>query len=123
MSKRTTSSKKAVQRILETANSAMSQPMIQDQLDIPINRVTIYRILESFEEDGLVHMTMGSDGVKYYALCHSCTEHHHVHDHFHFQCTSCGQIECLDDKVEVKLPEGYQLDSVNAVLTGVCGKC
>jgi Fur family transcriptional regulator, ferric uptake regulator len=123
MAKRSTSSKQAVQEILKNASSAMSQPMIQEQLDIAINRVTIYRILESFEEDGLIHMTMGGDGIKYYALCHYCSKHHHVHDHFHFQCTSCGQIECLDDKVEVKLPAGYQLASVNAVLTGVCGRC
>ena len=125
MIRRNTPSKEAVLQVLQKSIGALSQDMIEDQLKGKIDRATIYRILNRFCEDGITHKIVGDDGKKYFALCHECdhtTEHSH-HDHIHFKCISCGQLECLKEHIHVKLPSGYLLRETQFLITGVCKKC
>ncbi|WP_462251276.1 Fur family transcriptional regulator [Ekhidna sp.] len=90
------------------------------------DRVTLYRTLNSFLDSGILHKIPNATGVATYGLCHeTCSPDHHDHNHIHFKCNSCGQIECLDDKEvpAVSIPKGYQVETVNMIVDGICAKC
>lgn len=90
------------------------------------DRVTLYRTLHSFLDSGILHKIPNENGTATYGLCHhTCTPDQHVHNHIHFKCNTCGQIECLDDKAvpAVVLPAGYVIEGVNLIVDGICADC
>jgi Fur family transcriptional regulator, ferric uptake regulator len=123
MKKRNTPAKQTVLTVLKASKNALSQEDIEVETKGVMDRVTIYRILNSFCEDGLVHRILSDDGKYYFAICLNCEEKKHVHDHFHFRCLKCHKIECLKEEVSVKMPVGYRLESVNCLLSGYCPDC
>lgn len=105
------------------SGTALSQDMIESRIKSRMDRVTIYRVLNSFCEDGILHRITSEEGKNYYALCDSCEEHHHHHNHFHFRCLGCSVVECLDEEVHVPLPKGYSLENINCWVSGYCKNC
>lgn len=104
---------------------ALSQGDLEQQFT-QYDRVTLYRTLNSFLESGILHKIPNSTGVATYGLCHeTCSPKQHDHNHIHFKCNNCGQIECLDDKTvpSVSLPLGYQVETVNMIVDGICAQC
>lgn len=101
----------------------MSQDAIVKQLKIEADRATIYRILNRFCEDEIVHKIVADDGKQYFAVCVKCDEKKMPVNHFHFRCTECETIECLPTLVELSLPEKYTVQQMNCVLVGVCKDC
>jgi len=91
------------------------------------DRVTLYRTLNSFAENGLVHKIPDDSGFASYGLCHStCTSTAHQHNHIHFKCNSCGTVECMDKEIQLPdytLPGNYSSSEVDIIINGVCGKC
>lgn len=108
--------------MLKSADTALSQEMIEASVKGEMDRVTIYRVLNSFCEDGITHRILSDDGKYYFALCLTCNDGHH-HDHFHFRCLACQKVECLDESVRVSLPEGYVRKNITSWITGYCGAC
>jgi Fur family ferric uptake transcriptional regulator len=110
-----------------SGGSLLSEDMIEEQLgqsDIAMpNRSTIYRILNNFCDEGVTHKTISDEGKAYYALCDTCQEESHNHDHIHFQCESCEKVECLEENTSVKLPKGYKLKEANLWVKGLCPSC
>lgn len=105
--------------------TALSQVDLENTFS-QYDRVTLYRTLNTFLSSGIIHSIPSSLGAATYGLCHeTCSPDHHEHDHIHFKCNNCGQIECLDDKLvpEVSVPNGYQIQAVNLIVDGVCAKC
>lgn len=93
-----------------------------DQLD----RVTVYRTLQSFLEKGIVHAIPSADSAARYALCKDdCKEGHHHDDHVHFICTACGKATCLNDMQvpDIRLPKGYRAVQTSLVVNGKCPNC
>ncbi len=88
------------------------------------DKVTLYRTLGSFTENGVLHKIPDDTGVINYGLCHhTCAPNEHHHDHCHFKCTECGAIECLEEHIpHIDLP-GYKVMEANLILTGVCRNC
>lgn len=123
MKRRNTPAKAAILTLLKGANAALSQEMIEAEIKGEMDRVTIYRVLNSFCEDGITHKILADDGKYYFALCHSCNDEHHDHDHFHFKCINCQKVECLKEKVTVSLPVGYVQKSITSWVTGYCNLC
>lgn len=123
MKRRNTPSKDAVLDLLISSGKAMSRDAIEQKIDVRIDRATIYRILNRFCEDGLVHKIVADDGKQYFAVCIKCDEKKLADNHFHFRCTSCQTIECLPEAVHFSVPNGYNVESVNCVLTGICPQC
>lgn len=123
MKRRNTPTKEAVLNLLLHSKKALSQDAIENQLEIDINRATIYRVLNRFCEDGLVHRIVAEDGKQYFAICKECDNSGIVQYHFHFRCLSCDTIECTDIPVEYSVPEGYLVQSANCILTGTCKDC
>ena len=120
--RRKTPSAEEILAALKSSDSALSHEMIQSELTSNIDRTTIYRVLNRFCEDGLVHRIVGDDGKQYFALCVNCEERHR-HNHFHFRCVECGTVECLNNEVEVSLPTGYILEGFNGLISGRCRRC
>jgi len=122
MIRRNTPTKEAVLKVITETGKAMSQDAIEQAISIDINRATIYRVLNRFCEDGVLHKIVAENGKQYFALCHDCGEQHN-HDHFHFRCTKCETIECLPVEVNITVPKGYVVENMNCVITGLCKTC
>ena len=106
-------------------SNALSQGNLEKQFK-QYDRVTLYRTLNSFLDSGILHKIPNATGVATYGLCHTtCSPDHHDHNHIHFKCNTCGQIECLDDKEvpSVTVPSGYKIEAVNMIVDGVCAAC
>lgn len=123
MKRRNTDTKIAILDLLKNSKKALSQDMLQEALDIEVDRATIYRVLNRFSEDGVVHRIVGDDGKQYFAVCTNCAENNHRHNHFHFRCRSCSKVECLPNEIEIKLPESYHAELFNGVISGICPNC
>lgn len=123
MKRRNTPTKKAVLAILTESGKAMSQDAIEKKIDISINRATIYRVLNRFCDDGVLHKVVAEDGKQYFALCLDCDKDHKIVHHFHFRCLKCDTIECLPNEVNFDIPDKYIVENVNCVLTGICKEC
>ena len=97
------------------------------EVNLPLHdRVTIYRTLNSFLESGILHKIPNEMGTATYALCHeTCSPNLHNHDHIHFKCNSCGQIECFDDKTipRVSVPNDYKIAGSHLIVDGTCAVC
>lgn len=125
MKRRNTESQEAVLSILTASKKAMSQDAIEKKMRVDADRVTIYRILNRFCEDGLVHKIVADDGKQYFAICVKCDPKKKMvqDNHFHFRCTSCETIECLPSMVNYSVPRGYDVNRLNCVLIGTCKEC
>ena len=123
MNRRNTESTNEILAILKQAKSALNHEMIQERASVKMDRATIYRVLNRFCEDKLVHKIVGDDGKQYFAFCTNCQEKHHQHNHFHFRCTECGKMECMQSEVKVPLPDGYVVRNFNGVISGVGSSC
>lgn len=89
------------------------------------DRVTLYRTLNAFTDNGVLHKIPDESGFATYGLCHdTCDSGDHKHDHMHFKCNECGTIECLEQNIPtVTIPVGYQVQEANLILKGVCKTC
>ncbi|OJU75169.1 MAG: transcriptional regulator [Bacteroidetes bacterium 47-18] len=123
MKRRNTPAKQEIMEILSSSNTALSQDMIEEKMTLQADRVTIYRILNSFCKDGITHKIVAEDGKSYFAVCSTCEDNHHHHDHFHFKCDRCHHIECLTQHIDLSLPQGYTVTDMNCVVNGICARC
>lgn len=90
------------------------------------DRVTLYRTLNTFLDSGIVHKIPNASGVATYGLCHeTCSPDHHDHNHIHFKCNQCGDVECITDRSVpmVEVPAGYKVEMVNLIVDGTCARC
>ena len=106
------------------SSEALTLRQIEEKL-IEADRSTIFRTLSLFEQHHLLHTIDDGSGSARYEMCHS---HHHSDDddrHPHFRCLRCGRTFCLPEQriPKVELPEGYQVQQVNYVITGICAEC
>ncbi len=115
-----------VLQIISEKETAISQPELEKLLGDSIDRVTLYRVLATFEEKGILHKIFDLHGTATYALCSTdCNEHHHQDEHVHFICTACNSIYCLEDfkMPKINLPDGYQLHAIGVNAVGLCAQC
>jgi len=105
--------------------SAISLSEIERAL-APVDRITVYRTLKTFEENCLIHAIDDGTGAARYALCkEDCddTPNHVLHVHFH--CNQCNETYCLPKTLipSIGLPDGFKKDEVSLLVKGVCQKC
>ncbi|UZT99195.1 transcriptional repressor [Chryseobacterium fluminis] len=121
---RNTQAKSEILSLLNDSDKALSHHMIQEKVGALCNRVTIYRVLERLEEEGLVHKFVNVDGVVNYAKCHGCKEGGHLHNHVHFNCRKCHQVTCIENSVpQIKMPPQFIIEDYNFVISGICPNC
>jgi len=115
-----------VLEIIDTKKSAISQPDLEKVLGGEIDRVTLYRILGSFEEKGILHKVFDLNGTATYAICSTaCTAHHHHDQHVHFICSVCNSVFCLNEISipNIQVPSNFSLHSIAINAVGICDKC
>lgn len=115
-----------VLQIVSEKETAISQPDLEKLLGDSVDRVTLYRVLATFEEKGILHKIFDLHGTATYAFCSTdCDEHQHQDEHVHFICSACNGIYCLEDfkMPKINLPEGYQLQSIGINAVGLCAQC
>jgi Fur family transcriptional regulator, ferric uptake regulator len=124
MNRRNTPSKELVLKLLESSPSALSQDILEEKIKGKMDRVTIYRVLNRFCEDGIAHKMVSDEGKYYYALCRGCKKtEQHTHQHIHFRCLNCEKVECLPNTLRPRLPNGYEPLFSNYWISGYCKTC
>ncbi|WP_291870692.1 transcriptional repressor [Maribacter sp.] len=121
--RRNTPTKEAVLDVLKKEGKAMSQDSIEQKISIDINRATIYRVLNRFCDDGVLHKIIAEDGKQYFALYTRTNKMKLVENHLHFMCIKCETLECLPAEVNFSIPDAYLVENVNCVLSGTCKEC
>ena len=119
-----------VLRALQENDCAVSLMTLEAELKT-VDRSSIFRTLNLFLEQHLVHQVEDGSGQTKFALCeeHCRSGAHHekmLSDfHVHFYCEQCQRTLCLHDVAipDVELPKGFMLTSANFVLKGVCAEC
>jgi len=109
---------------MEKYKNAIPYNAIQEAMQ-PIDRVTLYRTLETLLNEGIIHKAFQESNTIYYAICGSqCSKHQHHHDHIHFKCLKCDTVTCehLDSAVTISIP-GYEIDHVSINIKGTCKRC
>lgn len=92
----------------------------------PIDRVTVYRVLEWLVKAGIAHRIAGDDRVWRFVINDPTAAIAPHHQHAHFTCTTCLQTFCLDDvpnKLNFKLPPGFKPAEVDLKFRGRCIHC
>ncbi len=122
---RSTHCRSEILRVFLKRNEALSHADLEKEIDEDIDRVTIYRTLNTFLDKGIIHRVLDYSGSTRYALCNDCSLRDHNHEHVHFKCRICGHTSCLDPvKVpQLELPKGYVIGEVNVLIEGRCNKC
>jgi Fur family ferric uptake transcriptional regulator len=112
-----------LQALLEAARP-LRQDQIARQLTNPdLNKVTIYRTLESLVAVGLVHRAFTQGRAWHFELADHCTA---KQCHPHFTCTNCGVTHCL---TEASVPivriarKGFVVSRQQVRLEGLCPAC
>ena len=123
--KTTTEMKTKFEQLLRSSQLRVTQPRLR-VLGSEIDRVTLYRILGSFEEKGILHKVFDLNGTATYAICSTeCTTHQHDDQHVHFICSACNSVFCLNEisLPKIELPAGFSLQSASVNAVGLCEKC
>lgn len=121
-----TETRTEILRILSEANAAISYSSIQERTQIKLDKVTVYRTLDTFENKGIIHSVPSAEGVKLYSFCKDdCHDHSHDDNHVHFHCEKCDETTCLYDSVipEIELPKNYKISVSKLIVHGICPNC
>ncbi len=121
-----TDSRKKILTLFLQSDGALAHADIEKKTGETLDRVTVYRTLQTFVDKGLIHVIPTVDNSILYALCKdNCEAGHHHDDHVHFVCDDCNKTICLDDVTVpiVKLPQGFKPHHAAMVVSGVCADC
>ena len=103
-----------------------------------IDRVTLYRVLDSLVAAGLAHRVAGGDRIWRFGCTpdaesaaisgvSSGTVREAHQRHAHFQCSDCGKIVCLREmpaaRRALRVPRGYRPETVELTVKGRCPGC
>lgn len=121
---RITSGRVRVLSILLAEKQAISHREIEERIGKkqPLDRVTLYRILEWLDKKGLAHKVISGDR-KWLFRTNIYTG---SHQHAHFKCSRCTAVICLKDinaEYNWPLPPGYRSQEVELTVKGLCAAC
>jgi Fur family ferric uptake transcriptional regulator len=94
------------------------------QRNQPINRVTVYRILDSLVGNGLVDRISGGR-ASFFGLAPN--NNHQPHPHFY--CRQCGRMNCLNPRSIAMDITSFErifpgkIDNVEIRVDGICKNC
>lgn len=120
--------------LLDKSKEALSAYEIKDKLHtkkIDIDIVSIYRIIDCLEKNGLIHKILSSNKVKKCKLKHEnhCDKHQEHHCHHLLICERCNSVEeihCAGIPNIVKKIEAdsrFKIKSHNLEFYGICNSC
>jgi Fur family ferric uptake transcriptional regulator len=126
--------------VLAAAARPIGVAEVLERLPDHTDEVTVYRTLNTFTRERLVHRVRGGDDRTWrYALTandgrpaarRAKAAKAAAHAHAHFVCDECGRVECLE---AARIPRGlveslhvgpkYAVSYPEVLLHGVCPKC
>jgi len=104
-------------------NDAISVIELIRRLNTQVNKSTVYRILQKLEDDGILHSFLSNKGIKWYAKCDGCSEISHSDVHPHFECLSCGRMDCLSESVLMPKISNRKIIHSHVLIQGKCELC
>ena len=110
----------------QSSSSSLTVKKIIKKFASSVDKVSIYRALNSFEKSGLIHKVPDKNNLLRYSLCSSeCGPGKHSHDHAHLLCSICDETFCLDDFFlpNIKSHNGYVINNYKIILEGSCLSC
>lgn len=119
---RATPARIRVLRLLREAPTALAHNEIELSLaPSPLDRVTLYRVLDWLVESGLAHKS--ADNQRVFRFSAASPGEHKAHVHFH--CEHCGGVFCVDASPPPApvLPEGFTVSRLDLDLRGCCARC
>jgi Fur family ferric uptake transcriptional regulator len=111
---------------LSRATAQLSHGELEERLALSaeggLDRVTLYRVLDSLVDCGLALRTVDGRGV-YRFMLSSIQAAHAAHAHFH--CQHCGGVTCLEQMPApvAALPPGFVARQVAIEVHGLCAQC
>jgi Fur family ferric uptake transcriptional regulator len=119
---RITPARVQVFKALRDARRALSHHELEAALGpgAPVDRVTLYRVLDWLVERRLAHRVAGIDRVWRFGVAREAYA-----NHAHFQCNRCGKVVCLAEAAapRVPLPRGFRSEAVELTVKGLCAEC
>jgi Fur family transcriptional regulator, ferric uptake regulator len=121
---RLTTARVQVLRALLEAGRALSHHEVEQRVarEMPVDRVTIYRVLEWLTKEKLAHKIAGDDRVwRFDAPVNGNSD-----NRTHFKCNACGQIMGLENQIgpkALKVPNGYSAKALEVIVRGLCASC
>lgn len=87
-----------------------------------MDRVTLYRVLDSLVSGGLALRQADESRVFRFSAAQQVEAHA---AHAHFRCDECGRVFCLAEPPPVapELPPGFRLSRMSLDLRGECRDC
>ena len=110
-------------KIFNDNDNAFSVVQLVKKTEKHMNKTTVYRILDRLEEEGIIHSFNDSNGLRWYAKCSNCSKGKHIDTHPHFECSNCGNIECVPVNVSIPEVPDLKIDFMEVVLVGTCKSC
>lgn len=105
-------------------DETVSLPQLEKLLPT-VDKSTISRTLSTFLLNKLIHTVDDGTGTLKYNICGDDCDCSVAEEHTHFYCDSCKRTFCLKRILVpmVKLPEGFEFNSINYVIKGLCPEC
>lgn len=123
---RNTPTRRRILELFFQSSYALSPGDIDSMTNHEFDRVTVYRTLKTFVDEGVIHEVIDDESKVKYNLCSDgCTVKAHHDNHLHFKCEKCDHTFCLTGTTipEIALPAAYEPHSVKVLITGLCEKC
>lgn len=121
---RTTKARSAILSFLDREHTPVDVPQILSHLrtkQLQTNLVTIYRVLDAFQKEGLVKRIEFGEGKFRYEV--------YTEDHHHLVCQECGSVEDISDcdipklEEEIKKKKGFLVKRHALEFFGLCMNC
>jgi len=116
---RKTAIRERVLAALLDAKHPLSHQELESRL-APIDRVTLYRVLDWLVTQRLAHRVAGDDRVRRFAFA----DPGHG-SHAHFECSRCSDVTCLAEipALTIDVPRGYRTECLELTAKGLCARC
>jgi Fur family ferric uptake transcriptional regulator len=138
---RVTGTRLRVIRALQSGDTPLNAQEIVGRLGDEVDRVTVYRTLNTLVDRGIAHRVNPGDRVFRFGLSPGvgAGAGGSAHGHPHFVCDECGAVECLEDAEVIVKPRAaartrgksaaarrtpaFRVSQQEVLLHGTCGDC
>lgn len=125
MSEYNTKPRQKVLALVKKQASDFSAKSIYEDSDGEIGLTTIYRCIESLEQEGVILKVSQENNTARYQYVEPCEDK----DHFYLKCEKCGKLEHIDCEKMHGLAEHiskehhFSLAQTHIIINGHCAEC
>lgn len=123
---RATKIRTAVLAELMHRNYSVSLRQVEERLGGAYDRSSVFRALQLFEEQELIHKVPQVGGANQFAINPGVWEAPGSEQHVHFLCTRCERTYCLYEIPLPRVPKetsAGRAEEVELLVKGLCNEC